>query len=102
MVLINPHSLSLLKSEKGRGKKLLMKYDGPFKVIKKLSLVSYQLRMPASYGIHPVLNIAQLEKYQTSPTEFGVRPQKSLDCEDFDELPEYEVEKKVAKRQKKG
>jgi hypothetical protein len=29
--------------------------------------------MPASYGIHPVLNIAHLEKYQASPTEFGVQ-----------------------------
>ena len=75
MVLINPHSLSLLKSEKGQGKKLLMKYDGPFEVMKKLSPVSYRLRMAASYGIHSVLNIAHLEKYQASPPEFGVWPQ---------------------------
>ena len=66
--LINPHSLSLLKSEKGRGKKLLMRYDGPFKIVKKISLVSYQLQMPASYRIYPVLNIAHLEKYHTSPS----------------------------------
>ena len=44
--------------------------------------------MPASYGIHPVLNIAHLEKYQTSPFEFGEQPQKSLNQEDFDDLPE--------------
>ena len=102
MVLINPHSLSLLKSKKGQGKKLLMKYDGPFKIMKKLSPVSYRLRMPASYGIHPVLNIAHLEKYQASPTEFGVWPQESLNREDFNELPEYEVDKIVAERRKKG
>ena len=58
--------------------------------------------MPASYGIHPVLNIAHLEKYQTSPPEFGKRPQKSLNQEDFDDLPEYEVERIVAERRKKG
>ena len=102
MVLINPHSLSLLKSEKGQGKKLLMKYDGPSKIMKKLSLVSYRLRMPALYGIHPVLNIAHLEKYQASPMEFSVRPQISLNREDFDKLPEYEVDKIVAERRKKG
>ena len=79
-----------------------MKYDGPFEIIKKISPVSYRLRMPASYGIHPVLNIAHLEKYQTSPPEFGERPQKSLNQEDFDDLPEYEVERIVAERQKKG
>jgi len=75
-----------------------MKYDGPFEVIKKPSPVSYRLRMPALYGIHPVLNISHLEKYQTSPTEFGVQPQKSLNHEDFDKLPEYEVDKIVAEQ----
>lgn len=43
LVLFNPHSLSLLKDVRGRGQKLLMKYDGPFEVIRKLSPVSYQL-----------------------------------------------------------
>ena len=71
LVLLNPHSLSLLRNETGRGKKLLMKYDGPFEVIQKLSAVSYRLRMPESYGIHPILNIAHLEKYQPSPAKFG-------------------------------
>ena len=79
-----------------------MKYDGPFKIIKKISPVSYRLRMPASYGIHPVLNIAHLEKYRVSPPEFGVRPQKSLNQEDFDNLLEYEVEKIVAESRRKG
>src|SRR5258705_336951 len=41
LVLLNPHSLSLLRNETGCGKKLLMKYDGPFEVIQKLSAVSY-------------------------------------------------------------
>jgi hypothetical protein len=79
-----------------------MKYDGPFEIMKKISAVSYRLKMPASYGIHPVLNIAHLERYQASPPEFGDRPQKSLNREDFDELPEYEVDKIVAERRKKG
>jgi hypothetical protein len=101
-VLLNPHSLSLLRNETGRGKKLLMKYDGPFEIIQKISAVSYRLRMPQSYGIHPVLNIAHLEKYQPSPTEFGNRPTKSLNRADFDELPEYEVEMIIADRRKKS
>ena len=102
MVLINPHSLSLLKSKKGWGRKLLMKYDGPFKIIRKISPVSYWLKIPASYGIHPVLNITHLEKYQTLPPKFGTWPQKSLNWEDFDELPEYEVDKIVAEHRKRG
>src|SRR5882757_4997454 len=102
LVLLNPHSLSLLRNETGRSKKLVMKYDGPFEVIRGLSAVSYRLRMPESYGIHPILNIAHLEKYQPSPAEFGNRPTKSLNRADFDKLPEYEVDKIIAERRKKG
>ena len=104
--MINSHSLSLLRSEKGRGKKLLMRYDGPFEIIKKISSVSYQLQMLASYRIHPVLNIVHLERYCASPPLPPLNsvfdPQKSLNRENFDNLPEYEVERIVAERRKKG
>lgn len=103
LVLFNPHSLALLKNVKGRGQKLLMKYDGPFEIIKKLSPVAYQLRLPASYGMHPILNIAHLEKYEPSPPEFGNdRPTKSLNRDDFEVLEEFEVDKIVSERYRKG
>ena len=101
-MLLNPHSLSLLRNETGRGRKLLVKYDGPFEIIQKLSTVSYRLQMAQSCGIHPVLNIAHLERYQPSPAEFGNRPTKSLNCTDFDELPEYKVEMIIADRRKRS
>ena len=62
-VIINRKSLGLLRDEKGRGNKLLARYQGHFEIMKKISAVAYRLRMPASYGMHPVLNIQQLEKY---------------------------------------
>ena len=96
LVLLNPHSLSLLRNETGCGRKLLMKYDRSFKIIQKLSAVFYRLQMPESYGIHPVLNIVHLEKYQPSPAEFSNQPTKSLNWPDFDELPEYKVEMIIA------
>lgn len=101
-VLINPHSLQLLRAEKGRGKKLLMKYEGPFEVMDKISPVAYRLRMPASYGMHPVINIAHLETYKHSPEEFGSRPNRSLNRADFDEMPEIDVDRIVSERQKKS
>ena len=79
-----------------------MKYNGPFEVIQKLSPVSYQLWMPGSYGIHPILNIAHLEKYQSSSPEFGECPTKSLNWGDFNEMPEYEVEQIITECRKKG
>jgi len=60
----------MLRRKKGLGRKLQLKYDGPFEVLEKISPITYRLRMPASYGMHPVLNIAHLEQYTQSPQEF--------------------------------
>ena len=101
-VVINRKNLGLLNDEKGRGNKLLTKYEGPFEIIQKLSSVSYRLRMPASFGMHPVLNIEHLERYQESPEEFGERPKIRMKRMDFKELPEYQVERIVAESWRKG
>ena len=58
--------------------------------------------MPEPYRIHPILNIAHLEKYQPSPAEFGNQPTKSLNRANFNELPEYEVEIIIANQRKKS
>jgi hypothetical protein len=75
-----------------------MKYDGPFEILRKLSPVTYQLRLPVSYGIHPILNIAHLEAYHESPPEFGSRPTKGLNRDDFDVTPEVDIESIIADR----
>ena len=101
-VLINPHSLNLLRTEKGLGKKLHMKYNGPFQIIQKYSPSTYRLKMPASYGLHPVLNVAHLEKYTTSDSSFGSRPTQRLGHDGFSELPEFEVEAIVGEHWRKA
>lgn len=101
LVVWNPHSLKLLRNEKGKGQKFLMRYEGPFEVIQKLSPVAYRLRMPASYGINPIINIMHLEKYNKSPDEFGDRPMVKLSRDDFKALPEYEVERIIAQKVRK-
>jgi hypothetical protein len=77
LVLLNTTSLRLLGQEaSGVGTKLLPWYNGPFEVLDKLSPVTYHIRLPSSYHIHPVLNIAHLEPYSSSPPHFGRRPAK--------------------------
>src|ERR1700761_8941069 len=78
-----------------------MKYDGPFEILRKLSPVTYQIRLPVSYGIHPIINIAHLERYEKSPPDLGARPSKSLNRDDFDVLPEIEIERIIADRWRK-
>lgn len=94
-VLLNPHSMKMARDLKGLGKKLIPKYDGPFEVLDKISPITYRLRLPASYKIHPVISIAHLQPYRESPPELGERTTRSLNRLDFEDLPEYEVERIV-------
>ena len=91
LVLIDPHALHLLRSVPGLGRKLQMKFDGPFKIQEKYGKNTYRLKLPSSYGIHPVLNSQHLEPYVKDETGLE-RPKKQLHCGDFDKHPEYEVE----------
>ena len=75
-----------------------MKYEGPFEILQKISPLAYRLRMPASYGMHPVINIAHLERYVPSPPNLGTRSKKKMTRLDFEDLPEYEVESIIAER----
>lgn len=58
--------------------------------------------MPASFGMHPVLNIEHLEKYHDSPEEFGERLKIKMKRLDFKELPEYQVDHIMAESWCKG
>ncbi|QRV90335.1 Retrovirus-related Pol polyprotein from transposon [Ceratobasidium sp. AG-Ba] len=90
-VLINLKTLNLLK---GKGTKLDQIYDGPFEVMEQISPVTYRLRLPESYSMHPVINIAHLEKYSTSSENIErsiLPPKRELDQDDNI----YEVERIV-------
>ena len=71
--MINIHSLKLPDVTKGKGVKTTRRFERPFEIIDKLSDITYRLRIPHEYDIHPVLSIAHLEKYIPSPEEFGER-----------------------------
>jgi hypothetical protein len=91
LVLINQHSLQLLRSESDKGKKLKLKYDGPFEIQDKLSPVTYRLRMSSNYRMHPVLNIEHLEPYKISPKEIGPRVKRGV-RRDVRHEPKHEAE----------
>ena len=76
----------------------MTRYDGPFEILRRLSLVTYQLRMPVSYGIHPIINIAHLEAYMMSPSKFGQHTMTRLAQESFEEKPEFEVTEILAEQ----
>jgi hypothetical protein len=71
--------------------KLVPRRHGPFKVIKVLSPVSYQLALPMQWSIHPVFHIDLLTPYRETITH-GPNYQRPVpDLVDGEE--EYSVEK---------
>jgi hypothetical protein len=47
--------------------KLNLKRYGPFKIIKEISPVAYQLQLPPSWNIHPVFHASLLSPYSETP-----------------------------------
>lgn len=101
-VLLNRETLGLNRTVTGTGKKLVPKFEGPFEIQEKISPITYRIRLPASYAIHPVININHLEKYNESPDEFGERVLVPKQRPDFDKMVEYEVEEIVGERWRKA
>jgi len=83
-------------------KKLLAKWTGPFVIARKLSPVLYELELPVNMRIHPKFHISKLKKY-VPPSSFGAdRDYSRPNPIDVDRELEYEVEKIVAQRKRRG
>lgn len=89
-----------LRSFSGISQKLLPKFVGPFKIIRVVSPVAYELELPSSMKIHPVFHVSKLRKYipndsESFPTrEHIIRPAPDM----VDGQEEYEVEEIMDKR----
>ena len=103
LVLLNLHSLQLLRNFKGRGRKMLPRFDGPFEILEKISAVAYRLRLPASYQGHPVINIAHLEAYYQPTVDSHItRPRLTSRQKTFEDLEEFEVERVLDSKMVRG
>ena len=76
--------------------KLNPKHYGPFKIIKEISPVAYQLKLPPSWNIHPVFHASLLLPYSETTSHgpnFSQPPPDLIENEE-----EYEVEQIKAHR----
>lgn len=48
---------------------LIQHYDRPFRIIKRIRRLAYQLDLPARLKLHPVFHVSFLKKYARDPTD---------------------------------
>jgi len=76
--------------------KLNKRKVGPFKIVKKINTVTYQLELPKKYRCHPVFHISEMEPYRerSSNIESTVNlkiPELSVDTECHDKYEPMEI-----------
>lgn len=98
-VLINPHALELIET-KGQGRKLVQRKIGPFEITEVINPSAYRLRLPDTYPMHNVVNLQHLTKYNRSHDL--ERPHLANPRDLIKSSEEYEVEKIVEEKRKKG
>ena len=80
-------------------KKIGPKREGPFKILKVLRPVTYRLKLPSTWKIHPVFHTTLLRQYKETDV-YGVNfPQPPPDIIEGEEV--YEVER-ILKHRKRG
>ena len=72
-VLLSTEHLRLI-GERRRTRKLTERYVGPYRVKRVVNANAYELELPASLKIHPVINISHLKEYRDGVQAFPDRP----------------------------
>ena len=88
-------TLGVQKSRPSR--KLQHKFTGPFKIVKKISPVAYQLDLPSDTKLHPVFHVSLLKKFREDPFHRRTEAPPPIQT---DTGEEFEVEKILDKKTK--
>jgi hypothetical protein len=69
-----------------RKSKLLLRADGPFKVLERITDNAYKLDLPVDFGVSPTFNIADLKPYLGEDDELESRATQMQEGEDDEDI----------------
>ncbi|WVZ63718.1 hypothetical protein U9M48_013326 [Paspalum notatum var. saurae] len=74
-----------------RKSKLMLRADGPFKIIEKINDNAYKLELPPEFGVSPTFNIADLKPYLGEDDELESRTTPLQEGEDDEDISPMHV-----------
>ncbi|WVZ63626.1 hypothetical protein U9M48_013242 [Paspalum notatum var. saurae] len=74
-----------------RKSKLMLRADGPFKIIEKINDNAYKLELPPEFGVSPTFNIADLKPYLGEEDELELRTTPLQEGEDDEDISPMHV-----------
>jgi len=74
-----------------RKSKLMLRADGPFKIIEKINDNAYKLELPPEFGVSPTFNIADLKPYLGEEDELESRTTPLQEGEDDEDISPMHV-----------
>ena len=92
------HKEYIIQLAKTLGKKYTQQYTGKFTVLKRIGRLAYQLDLPSSWEIHPVISVAYLEPAPKEDDPFNRQSHEpgpvitSNSYDPNDSAPSYEIE----------
>ena len=84
---------------RNKNKKLKLRKLGPYKILEKVSPVTYKIDFPKKIRIHPIIHVSELEPYYEDTFKRKKEPPPPIIVNDEEE---YEVEEILDKRKHYG
>ena len=79
----------------GKDRKLPPHFAGPFKIIKSVEKLAYNLELPSNVKAHPIFHVSLLKKYVANPNHVLQDKSKLKDDATLDVKPELILDRRV-------